>query len=122
LFVACEDLSAAAWRVDFQSLEVAARRPAMKTMPKPLTPSKLAERICRRLELPADRYRETLEGLLREAVAEARDASVSATKAACLEVAEEEAERCRAAGATAAQQTALIIASRIRKRHVEVRS
>jgi hypothetical protein len=88
-------------------------------MRKPLTPAKLAERICRRLELPADRYREGLEMLLREASVEAREASVSATKAACLEVAEEEAERCRAVGATAAQQTALTIAARIRRRHVD---
>ena len=88
-------------------------------MRKPLTPAKLAERICRRLELPADRYREGLETLLREAYVEAREASVSATKAACLEVAEEEAERCRAGGATAAQQTALTIAARIRRRHVD---
>lgn len=88
-------------------------------MRKPMTPSRLAERICRRLELPADRYRETLEGLLRESSVETRDASISATKAACLEVAEEEAERCRAVGATAAQQAALTIASRIRKRHID---
>jgi hypothetical protein len=91
----------------------------MKAMRKPLTPVKLAERICRRLELPAGRYREGLEVLLREASVEARESSVLATKAACLEVAEEEAERCRAVGATAAQQTALTIAARIRRRHIE---
>lgn len=91
-------------------------------MRKPLTPVKLAERICRRLELPADRYREGLEALLREASVEAGEASISATKAACLEVAEDEAERCRAVGATTAQQTALTIAARIRRRHIEVRS
>ena len=39
-----------------------------------------------------------------------------------LEIAEDEAERCRSVGATVAQQTALNIAGRIRKRHVEVRS
>jgi len=49
-------------------------------------------------------------------------AAVAATKAVCLEIAEDEAERCRSVGATAAQQTALTIAARIRKRHVEVRS
>lgn len=87
-------------------------------MRKPLTPARLAERICRRLELPGDRYREALEELLREASDETREAGISATKAACLEIAEEEAERCRAAGATRAQQTALTIAARIRRRHV----
>jgi hypothetical protein len=45
-----------------------------------------------------------------------------AAKAVCLEIAEDEAERCRGVGATTAQQTALTIAARIRKRHVEVRS
>jgi hypothetical protein len=89
-------------------------------MRKPLTPVKLGERFCRRLELPADRYREGLGALLRETPIEAREASVLATKAACLEVAEEEAERCRAVGATAAQQTALTIAARIRRRHIEI--
>jgi len=88
-------------------------------MRKPLTTARLAERFCRRLELPADRYREPLEGLLREASVETREASIAATKAACLEVAEEEAERCHAVGATAAQQTALTIAARIRRRHIE---
>jgi hypothetical protein len=89
-------------------------------MRKPLTPVKLAERICLRLELPADRCREPLEALLRESSVEIREASIAATKAACLEVAEEEAERCRAVGATGAQQTALTIATRIRrKRHIE---
>ncbi|HOK46103.1 MAG TPA: hypothetical protein PLK67_09240 [Bryobacteraceae bacterium] len=92
----------------------------MKAMRKPLTPAKLAERICRRLELPADRYREGLEALLREASVKTREASISAMKAACLEVAEEEAERCRAVGAIDAQQTALTIAARIRRRHIDV--
>ncbi len=91
-------------------------------MPKPLTPVNLAARICLRLELPADRCREPLEALLREASVEVRETSIAATKAACLELAEEEAERCRAAGATTAQQTALTIAARIRKRYIEVRS
>ena len=49
-----------------------------------------------------------------------RDQAIAATKTVCLEIAEDEAERCRSVGATAAQQTALTIAARIRKRHVEV--
>jgi hypothetical protein len=44
--------------------------------------------------------------------------AIAAAKAVCLEIAEDEAERCRGVGATAAQQTALTIAARIRKRHV----
>lgn len=87
-------------------------------MKKLMTPERLAERICRRLELTADRNSEVLVELLREALVATRDACIAATKAACLEVAEEEAERCRAVGATAAQQTALRLAARIRKRHV----
>jgi hypothetical protein len=46
---------------------------------------------------------------------------IGAAKAVCLEMAEDEAERSRSVGATAAQQTAFIIAARIRKWHVEVR-
>jgi hypothetical protein len=45
---------------------------------------------------------------------------IGAAKAVCLEMAEDEAERSRSVGATAAQQTAFTIAARIRKRHVEV--
>ena len=53
---------------------------------------------------------------------ETRDRAIGAAKAVCLEAAEDEAERCRGVGAITAQQTALTIAARIRKRHVEVRS
>ena len=88
-------------------------------MPKTVTPERLAERICRRLGLPAAEHAETLSELLREALTEVRDAAVMATKTVCLEVAEDEAERCRSVGASAAQQTALTIAARIRRRHVE---
>jgi len=45
-----------------------------------------------------------LSELLREALTEMREAAITAAKTACLEIAEEEAERCRNAGATAAQQ------------------
>jgi hypothetical protein len=51
-----------------------------------------------------------------------RDRAIGAAKAVCLEIAEDEAERCRNVGATTAQQTALIIAARVRKRHVELPS
>jgi len=40
---------------------------------------------------------------------------IAATKAVCLVIAEDEAEKCRRVGATTAQQTALSIAARIRK-------
>jgi hypothetical protein len=56
--------------------------------------------------------------MLRTALVEARSVAITATKAVCLEIAEDEAERCRSVGATAAQQTALTIAARVRKRHV----
>ena len=55
---------------------------------------------------------------LRTALAETRSSAISAARTVCLEVAEDEAERCRGVGATASQQTALTIAARIRKRHV----
>ena len=63
-----------------------------------------------------------LAEMLREAMGEVGEAVVAATKAVCLEIAEEEAEKCRSVGATASQQTALTIAARIRRRHVEVGS
>jgi hypothetical protein len=47
--------------------------------------------------------------MLRAALVETRYAVIAATKAVCLEIAEDEAERCRSVGATAAQQTALTI-------------
>jgi hypothetical protein len=56
--------------------------------------------------------------MLRTALVETRSVAITATKAVCLEITEDEAERCRSVGATAAQQTALTIAARIRKRHV----
>jgi hypothetical protein len=68
--------------------------------------------------LPAADHAETLSEVLREALSQVRDATIMATKAVCLEVAEDEAERCRSVGANAAQQTALNIAARIRRRHV----
>jgi len=57
-------------------------------------------------------------GLLRVALDETKDTVVAAIKTVCLEIAEDQAERCRRVGAEVAQQTALTIAARIRRRHV----
>ena len=91
-------------------------------MPGVITPEKLATRIRHLLGVAPRNDLESLVELLRAALVETRSAAVAATKAVCLEIAEEEAERNRSVGATGAQQTALTIAARIRKRHVEVRS
>ena len=90
-------------------------------MPGIITPEQLAERLCRTLNIPAKDNVESLAEILRTALVETRDRVIGATKAVCLEIAEDEAERCRNVGATTAQQTALTIAARIRKRHVKVR-
>ena len=90
-------------------------------MPSMITPERLAERVCRTLNVPAKDNAENLAEMLRTALSENRDRAIGAAKAVCLEIAEDEAERCRGVGATVAQQTALTIAARIRKRHVEVR-
>jgi hypothetical protein len=87
-----------------------------------ITAEKLAERICRALDISVKDNAENLTEILRTAISETRDGAIGAAKAVCLEIAEDEAERCRNVGATVAQQTALTIAARIRKRHVEVRS
>jgi hypothetical protein len=89
-------------------------------MPGVTTTETLAARICAVLDLPAKEHAESLELILRPVLRDVRQAAVLATKTACLEIAEDEGERCRGVGATAAQQTALDIAARIRKRHVEV--
>ncbi len=86
-----------------------------------ITPEQLSERVCRKLNLPAKDNAEGIAEILRAALNDSREAAIAATKAGCLEIAEEEAERSRSVGASAAQQTALNIATRIRKRHVEVR-
>lgn len=86
-----------------------------------ITPEKLAERVCRALNVAAKDNAESVTEILRATLTEAREQAVGATKAVCLEIAEDEAERCRSVGATAARQTAFTIAARIRKRHVEVR-
>lgn len=88
-------------------------------MPDNLTPERLAERICHRLNLSPSSNAEVLSVMLREALVERFESAVAATKAACLMIAEEEAERCRRAGAHSAEQIALTIASRIRMRHIE---
>ena len=91
-------------------------------MPSVISVEQLAERVCRTLNLPAKDNAESLAKMLRTALIETRDRAIGAAKAVCLEIAEDEAERCRSVGATVAQQTAFYIAGRIRKRHVEVRS
>jgi hypothetical protein len=91
-------------------------------MRRTITPEKLSDRICRRLELPKSGDCEMLTELLREAMGDVRQAAVAATKAVCLEIAEDEAENCRRVGAVPAGQVAMTIAARIRRRHVEVRS
>jgi hypothetical protein len=87
-------------------------------MPDVITPEILVERVCRTLDLPTRDNAESLTEILRVALTETRDQAIGAAKAVCLEIAEDEAERCRGVGATVAQQTALKIAARIRKRHV----
>ena len=88
-------------------------------MPGVITPERLAVRVARSLGVVArNDVVENLTETLRTALAETRAAGIAAAKAVCLEIAEDEAEQCRSAGATTAQQTALTIASRIRKRHV----
>ena len=87
-------------------------------MPGVITPEKLAARVCHALGVAPRSDGGTIVEMLRMALAETRASAIAATKAVCLEIAEDEAERCRSVGATAAQQTALTIAARIRKRHV----
>ena len=86
-------------------------------MPGVIAPEGLASRI-RHTFAAAPKDVDGLVEILRTALVETRSAAVAATKTVCLEIAEDEAERCRGVGATAAQQTALMIAARIRKRHV----
>ena len=90
-------------------------------MPSVITPEKLAARVAHVLGVVPRNDVESLTEMLRPALVETRSAAIAAAKAVCLEIAEDEAERCRSVGATAAQQTAFTIAARIRKRHVEVR-
>ena len=87
-------------------------------MPSVITAESLATQVCHSLGLAPRDHAENLAELLRPALSETHTAAIAATKTVCIEVAEDEAERCRAVGATSAQQTALTIAARIRKRHV----
>jgi hypothetical protein len=87
-----------------------------------ITVEQLAKMVCRALDIPAKDNVENLSEILRPALSKTCDEAIGAAKAVSLEIAEDEAERCRSVGATVAQQTALTIAARIRKRHVEVRS
>ena len=88
-------------------------------MPENLTPDQLAERLCRRLNLSPASNAEALSAMLREALVGRFETAVAATKAACLSITEEEAERCRRAGAYPAERIAMTIASRIRLRHID---
>lgn len=85
-----------------------------------ITPEKLAGRITRTLGVVPCNDVESLTEMLRTALVETRSAAIAAAKTVCLEIAEDEAEQCRSVGATTAQQTALNIAARIRKRHVTI--
>lgn len=80
-------------------------------MPDVITAEKLATRVAQALGVVPRNDVESLTEMLRTALVETRSAVIAATKDA--------ADRCRAVGATAAQQTALTIAARIRRQHVE---
>lgn len=69
--------------------------------------------------MPASEHAEAIELVLREAFNSIREERQAAVKAACLEVAESEAERCRAVGAHEGYQTALNVAMRIRRRQID---
>lgn len=88
------------------------------TAARPVTPEKLAGRIARAIGVVPRNDVESLTEMLRTALVETRSAAIAAAKTVCLEIAEDEAEQCRSVGASTAQQTALNIAARIRKRHV----
>lgn len=87
-------------------------------MPDVISAEKLAAQVCNSLGIPPRDHAEALAETLRTALANTKAAAVTATKTVCLEIAEDEAERCRSAGATTAQQTALTIAARVRRRQV----
>ena len=91
------------------------------TTPGVITAENLAARVCHVLGVPPRSDDGNVVEMLRTALVENPSAAIAAAKPACLEIAEDEAEQCHAVGATAAPQTALTIAARIRKRHVEVR-
>jgi hypothetical protein len=84
-------------------------------MPGVITPEKLTARVCHLLGAVPRGDVESLTEMLRTSLVETRSAVIAATKAVCLVIAEDEAEKCRRVGATTAQQTALSIAARIRK-------
>jgi hypothetical protein len=87
-------------------------------MPTVITPKELAAHVAHALGVVPRNDVESLTEMLRTALVETRSAAIAAAKTVCLEIAEDEAEQCRNVGATTAQQTALNIAARIRKRHV----
>ena len=87
-------------------------------MPGVITVEQLAEMVCRALDIPARDHAENLTEIVRPTMTKTREQAIGAAKKVCLEIAEDEAERCRSVGATAAQQTALNIAARIRRRQV----
>jgi hypothetical protein len=90
----------------------------IEPMPGVITAENLATRVAHALGVVPRNEVESLTEMLRVALVETRSAAIAATKTVCLEIAEDEAEQCRGVGATTAQQTALTIAARIRKRHV----
>jgi len=57
-----------------------------------ITPERLAERVCRTLNVTAKDHAESLTEILRTALTETGDRAIGAAKAVCLEVAEDEAE------------------------------
>jgi hypothetical protein len=73
-----------------------------QALPLVITPETLAERVCRTLDISVKDNSENLTKILRTALSETRDGAIGAAKAVCLEIAEDEAERCRGVGA---QQT-----------------
>jgi hypothetical protein len=87
-----------------------------------LTPERLASHICYQLNVAIEEHADSLAAFIRRELRIRHDDAVAATKAACLGIAEEEAERCRRAGAYPAEQIAMNIAARIRLRHIQERS
>lgn len=88
------------------------------TMPEIVSPETLASCICHRLNVRVDEHGETLAALLRCELTIRHEDAVAATKAAWLGIAEQEAERCRRAGAYPAEQIGMTIAARILMRHI----
>ena len=67
-------------------------------------------RPCNSLEIKLRDHADALAETLPAALADRRAAAIAAMNAVCLEIAEDEAERCRDVSATTAQQTARPVA------------